>query len=76
MSEPIVERVVSTNGTCVITALDLCRKREQVKDLIKAMKEKTIPSNMKCDLSGDEFCAIQNCLCDFLQFIEADLRRR
>ena len=76
MNESIVERVVSTDGTCVITALDMCRKREQVKDLIKVMTEKTIPSNMKCDLSGDDFCAIRNCLCDFLHFIEADLRRR
>lgn len=76
MNEPIVERAAITNGTYVTTALDLCRKREQVKGLIGAMKEKTIPSNLKCDLSGEEFCAIRDCLCDFLHFIEADLRRR
>lgn len=76
MEEPIISRVISSNNACVVTALDLCHKREHVKTLIRVMKEKMNPSNMKCDLSGDECCAIQDCLCDFLQFIDADLRRR
>ena len=76
MNEPVIDRVVSADGTCVVTALSLCHKRERVKELMQVMKDNTDKVSMKCSLSGDDSCSIYDCLYDFLQFIDAELRRR
>ena len=73
---PTIDRVELNTGTYVVTALDLCYKREGVKELMEMMKENSDKASLKCTLSGEDACCIYDCLNDFLHSIDDELRRR